>query len=297
MLKNVPNNRLEGLKYSYASQIIVLVAFALPKLSICIAYIRFFLTDDWGRRMVKGLIVILMVPLIPFIVLTIFQCKPINAYWTEGRPGSKCRNDILGVYINGGLNIFVDIALILIALPRILQLHLKKRQKWALVGVASLGFLAVGAGFIRIIRVTTTVTKKNFDAAWDVYDISIWTSVEVYVSLICASAPGIKPLITQWVPKLLGPSLSNYERTTVLEDGQAGSIELGSKLRRGTIGSARTRKKPHDSVLEEMEEPYTEVGRGVRSVRSDWPQSHNQDDDERRLPKIPEMIVWAQPFK
>ncbi|KAF2645773.1 hypothetical protein P280DRAFT_532156, partial [Massarina eburnea CBS 473.64] len=276
-------------KYAYASQLIVLAALAAPKLSICLAYLRIFSNDVKGRRLIKCLIAILLVPLIPFFFLSIFQCKPISVYWTEGRPTSKCHDDVSGLYVNGSLNIFVDVALIAIVLPQVLQLHLNTRQRWTLVGIVTLGSLAAIAGGVRVIRVGTTVTKKDFDATWDMYDISIWTSMEIYVSLVCAAAPGCKPLVSKLVPKLLGSTLGSQGRTRITSY-IPGSIELKStKQRRGTIGSARVRRNTVGSILEEGEGPYAEIDDGASL------DERRKDEEEGRMPKIMETTVTAQP--
>ena len=110
-------------------------------------------------------------------------------------------------------------------------------------------------------RVTITLTNPNFDPIWDAYDISIWNATEVYVSLICAAAPGVKPLVSLLLPKILGTSL-NSQTLVATEEGRNPGFDLKSK-RRATIGSARTRKKTQDGVLDEDDGPYLEMGRGV----------------------------------
>jgi hypothetical protein len=104
----------------------------------------------------------------------------------------------------------------------------------------------------------------NFEPSWDQYDVSIWQSTEIYVSLLCASAPGIKPFVKKILPKLLGSySSRNRTRTT---GGENTGIELGlgSKWKRATIGSARVHNmRVSDSVLETASGPYTEFGSGV----------------------------------
>lgn len=262
ILQGDPEDAVESQKYAFAASLVLLFALGLPKLSICLTYLRIFHSDQRGRRLIQGVILLALVPIFPFFLTFIFQCKPINVYWTEGRPASKCFTDISGLYVNGGLNILVDIALMAIVLPRVLELHLNARQKWALVGIVCLGSFAVVAGVIRIVRVGVTLSKPNFDASWDMYDISIWTSTEVYVSLICAAAPGVKPLVSKILPKLLGTTLSSRSRTKATVAGGR-SIELSSNMRRKTIGSTRVRRNTHDSVLEEAEGPYTEVGSGI----------------------------------
>ncbi|KAF2683265.1 hypothetical protein K458DRAFT_432103 [Lentithecium fluviatile CBS 122367] len=268
ILRSKPSDVAEAQKYAFAAQIISMFALALPKYSICLTYLRIFHADIRGRRMIQGVIFLVLFPLLPFFFLAIFQCKPLKVYWTEGRPASKCITDISGIYIGGSLNVLVDVALMAIVLPRVLELQLHARQRWALVGIVALGSFAALAGIVRMVRVGTTLSKANFDATWDAYDISIWTSTEIYVSLLCAAAPGIKPLISKILPKLLGSTLSSRSRTKTTVN-PPGSIEMSLKMRRGTIGSNRVRANTHDSVLDDVEGFYEEVGRGVDSESLD----------------------------
>lgn len=232
-------------------------------MSICLTYLRIFYTDKRGRYMIQGLLVLLVLLTFPFMFEVAFQCHPVHVYWTEGRPAGKCIRDLPGFLLSGSLNVFVDVALIAIVLPRILELHLHQRQRWALTGIVLLGSLAVAAGIVRMVRVSGSITMPDFEPSWDQYDVSIWTSAEVYVSLLCASAPGVKPVVVKILPKLLGSSFSRSRtRTGGVETGI--ELGLGSRWKRTTIGSARiNNKRLSESILANSDGLYTEMGNGV----------------------------------
>ena len=257
-----PQAPITSQKYAYAAQIILFPALSLPKLSICLTYLRLFYLDKRGRYMIQALVVILVLLIVPFDFEVAFQCWPVHVYWTDGRPAAKCIKDFPGFLLSGTLNVFVDVALIAIVLPRILELRLHQRQRWALTGIVLLGSLAVVAGIVRMVRVSTALKMPDFEPSWDSYDVSIWTSTEIYVSLLCASAPGIKPVIKKVMPKLLGSSFSSRTQT----DGRTGTgIELGlsSKWKRTTIGSTRINRRLSETMLTTADGPYTQVGGGV----------------------------------
>lgn len=256
-----PSQVVEMQKYSFAALLVALYALALPKLSICITYLRIFHTDALGKRLIRGIMTIILIPAAVFLFVMLFQCKPIEVYWTEGRPADKCSQDISGLYIIGSLNVFVDIALQAVVLPRVLDLQMNTRQKWVLVGIVCLGSFAAIAGLIRMIRVGTVLRNPDFDPTWDAYDISIWTSTEIYVSLICASAPGAKPLVAKIMPKLLGSSLPSRSQS---DFGTKIPSSAGTSLptRRATIGSGRTRLRKQDTFIED-ELPFEQVEMGA----------------------------------
>lgn len=257
--KTAVNNAQEEVRsqiYAYVAQIFLTFGLAIPKISICLSYLRIFYTDVQGRRMIQLLIAILLLSIIPFTFETIFQCKPIHVYWTELRPASKCDPTLIALYINGSLNAIADIGLMAVVLPRILELQLHKRQRWALTGIVMLGWLAVGAATVRMVRVGTSIAQPDFEPSWDSYDVSIWSSTEIYLSLICASAPGIKPVLVKLVPGLLGSSLRNRTKAT------GPSIELSSRWKRTTIGSARMKKPNRETMWATADGVYTEFGKG-----------------------------------
>lgn len=259
-----PKAPVTAQKYAYAATLILFFAIALPKLSICLSYLRIFYSDKVGRRLIQVLMVILVLTIVPFFIEDLFACKPLEVYWTELRPQSKCLQDLPALYTNGSLNVAVDIALMAILIPRILALKLNSRQKGALIGIVLLGSFAVVAGIVRMVRVGMTLGKYDsgtFDPPWDTYDVSIWTSTEIYVSLICAAAPGVKPLVSKIMPKLLGTTLRSRTRTT---GGGTNPIELNSKMKRSTLGTGGTLHKSVSTTgLTTAHGPYSEVGRGT----------------------------------
>ncbi|KAF2180449.1 hypothetical protein K469DRAFT_672921 [Zopfia rhizophila CBS 207.26] len=228
-------NAITSQKFAYAATIVLVLCLPIAKISICLAYVRIFYSDKRGRLSIQILTVILALTGFVWAIELSFQCKPISAYWTELRPADKCLEDISGFYINGTLNVLADIVLIGIILPRVLNLKLNPRQRYALIRLVLLGWLAVVAGIVRMIRVGTVLGNKvAMDPSWDFYDVSIWTSTEIYVSLICASAPGIKPLVAKLPPQLLGTTLRSRTRTRSARQ-QSDGTELSSKLKGSTL--------------------------------------------------------------
>lgn len=291
-----PQAPITSQKYAYAAQILLLPALGLSKLSICLTYLRLFYSDKRERYMIQALVVLLVLLIISFDFDVAFQCRPVRVYWTEGRPDAKCSTDLAGFFVSGCLNIFVDFTLMAIVLPRVLKLQLHRRQRWALICIVLLGSLAIVAGIARMVRVGTTIHSPDFEPSWDSYDVSIWTATEVYVCLICASAPGMKPIVVKILPKLLGSSLQSRTRTT----GQASiGLELRPNWKRTTIGSTTTNRRLGQSALVTAGGPYTQVEGGVdarslnhrsdgRSIASD---SEGESSQSGHIFKESEIVI------
>lgn len=282
-------------QYSYAALPLLFAALILTKLSIGLSYIRIFYTDKQGRILMQITMGILVLSNLINMFEVMFACKPVHVYWTELRPVSKCLTTQIPLYVNGTVNVLVDIALIAIILPRVLSLKMNDRQKWALVAIVSVGWIAVAAGVLRMVRVGLTLGKPGgvVDPPWDTYDISIWTSTELYVCLICAAAPGVKPLVSKLLPRILGSTIKSRSRTRTWTTGaQPGSIELSSKMKKGPVGSVTVHRSTSETKLTG---PYTEVGRGADADSLDGKITERGESPDGQIYKTSEITVQNSP--
>ena len=240
----------------------------------------------------QGLMLLLILSNLANMAEVMFACHPIKVYWTELRPASKCITTQIPLYINGTINVLVDIGLIAIILPRILGLNMNDRQKYALVAIVSIGWIAVAAGVLRMIRVGLTLGKPGrvVDPPWDTYDISIWTSTEIYICLSCASAPGVKPLLVKILPKILGSTIKGRSRTYGTSGINPVTIELSSKMKKGTIGSVIVHRSTSEMNLTG---PYTEVSRGADAESLDGKFTERGDSLDGRIYKTSEITVQS----
>ena len=192
------------------------------------------------------------------------------------------------------MNLLADIIIMAIVAPRIIALKMNPRQKWALIGIVMLGSFVVIAGLVRLVRVGTTLDKfytPEFDPTWDYYDVSIWSSVEIYVSLICAAAPGIKPLVAKILPRLMGSSHRSRSGTTGAPTGN--TYELSSKMKR-TVGT-HIHKSNSTTELTTAAGPYSSIGRGTdqESIERDYEfeERSQQPCPDNRIIKTQQIVV------
>lgn len=80
------------------------------------------------------------------ILIAIFNCSPIPAFWDKSIDGS-CIPNYPYFYINAAGNIATDIIVFVLPLPVINKLSLARGQKYVLLGIFCLGFLYVGTLF------------------------------------------------------------------------------------------------------------------------------------------------------
>jgi hypothetical protein len=156
-----------------------------------------------------------------FEFISIFQCQPIQAFWDfTAKAKGHCVNTIPVFYLAGVCNILTDLVLMAIVVPKIRELQIPRGQKTALLGIVSLGWLAILASIIRLVRLSSILLAQ--DKAWASYDINIWSGVELNVGMICASAPTIKPVLAKLLPQLMTKLTSRHlSRDYAMKDYQS----------------------------------------------------------------------------
>ena len=74
---------------------------------------------------------------------TIFQCSPVSFYWNQlaGDTLGFCVNEYSFLAANAALNIASDIMILVLPMPIVWRLHIKKSQKLAISSIFLLGGL------------------------------------------------------------------------------------------------------------------------------------------------------------
>lgn len=129
----------------------------------------------------------------------IFLCNPIAKLWTPALKGT-CRSAETYWLSVAGLDIALDLSVLLLPLPSILRLRLPARQKATLVALFTLGFLVCLVAVARVASVYITAHRGAYVASgvWAV----IWNAVEANTGIVCACFLALKPLAKKLWPGL-----------------------------------------------------------------------------------------------
>lgn len=76
------------------------------------------------------------------LLIVTFPCSPVQKFWHTELPG-RCVPNLPFWYINAAGNIATDLAIFIMPLPVLNKLQLRKKQKYFLMAIFSLGFLYV----------------------------------------------------------------------------------------------------------------------------------------------------------
>ncbi|PMD15777.1 hypothetical protein NA56DRAFT_663535 [Hyaloscypha hepaticicola] len=199
----LPSTVAIGEKFSLTSQILFAAASICTRLSM-LFLTRRILASGYARlqSIINFAIVWMSTGFLVFILVVTFQCKPISAYWTLSFVPQHCINERVHLVIEGTFNIIYDFVTVLIPIPIVMRLNLPLRQRIIVALLFGMGIVVCFAGVVRTYYMYR-VTDGYHDVTWDAYPVWFGTAIELYLGIVCTSAPPTKPFFARYLPKLL----------------------------------------------------------------------------------------------
>ncbi|KFY32527.1 hypothetical protein V493_00117 [Pseudogymnoascus sp. VKM F-4281 (FW-2241)] len=258
---DVPPQNLEILeKLYYVSQILYVIVQSLAKFSILFLFLRVFPSHKF-RLVVKICIGWMVGHTVAFVLVVTFQCVPVKAVWDHSIQGT-CTNSQAFVYAAAGFSIFEDFVIMLLPIWELKDLSLNSKKKLALMFLFALGSFACITSMLRLKYLVAYGTSH--DVTYGAVDVILWSVLEDYVAVICASLMCLRPLIVRCFPTLF-PTSNNESKNTKNNTqsqgwAQARNSKLASKLGVGAKGY---------ELQSEDGEAKERLGQGIR-VQKAW---------------------------
>ncbi|KAM5343972.1 hypothetical protein ACJ41O_012509 [Fusarium nematophilum] len=256
------------LQYLWIIAVIYFIQSSMVKLCIIAFFLRIF-PSQTVRRILWVTFTITILWGLSGILLSIFQCKPTSYFWTQwdGLHEGSCIGFSGALWPNAILTIVLD--LWILAVPmwqlRALNLHWKKK-----IGVAVMFCVGTLVTIVSILRLQALVGfGKSTNPTWDLWELTIWSTTEICVGIMCACLPAIRLLLVKLWP-ILGTSVrsngNHYE-------------QQGSNSR-----SSARRARIHDIELVVPDGPNSEQDNDVAAIYlQKTPTVHYSDNDEISL--------------
>lgn len=103
---------------------------------------------------------------------SIFLCTPVSRFWDKSQSG-HCLNETAVWYTNAGLNIIIDIGIVILPMPAVRSLSLPKRQRIGLMALFALGGFVCVVSIVRLSTLYKIATSK--DITWDNPPAATWS--------------------------------------------------------------------------------------------------------------------------
>ncbi|KAF2151489.1 hypothetical protein K461DRAFT_174000 [Myriangium duriaei CBS 260.36] len=190
-----------GLKYNWIGIFIGIVAVIFAKLAIVALLYQITTIVQTERKIfllvMAGMTVIMNVLQ---IAISISQCVPYDYLWNRGIPGGSCPRLWLAqdfAYAHAAISAFFDLALAIYPITLVWKLQLDLGPK--------IGFCALMAGGVAcavgpIVRAVYLLSLDHpDDITYQLPFFQVWGLVEVWVVLIIASVPPLRPLFKRGI--------------------------------------------------------------------------------------------------
>jgi hypothetical protein len=123
-----------SLQIFYFTELIYLTAIALTKISVLLFYLRLF-PHKQLRRTIYLTIVLCILYIIGFVIATALQCLPVHLAWDhwDGEHHGHCINLNALAWASAGVNIILDIIVIIIPMRELKNLAMSRRRKFGVM--------------------------------------------------------------------------------------------------------------------------------------------------------------------
>ncbi|KAF4992906.1 hypothetical protein FGRMN_6849 [Fusarium graminum] len=200
--------------YFYIMTILYFTLQTFLKLSMIFFYLRIFPTRGVRRALWATVIFNCLYGLI-YIIITIFQCRPIHLFWTkwqnEEHLEGSCININYMTWSSGGLTIALDAWILSIPLSQLRKMNMDWKKK---IGVGIMFSVGIFVTIMSILRLNAVIKLRAGlganNATWEYTEFALWSSIEISTGIICACLPSFRVLLVRIFPKLDGSSQRNY---------------------------------------------------------------------------------------
>ncbi|CAJ0553323.1 Ff.00g118350.m01.CDS01 [Fusarium sp. VM40] len=185
-------------------------AINLAKLSVLTFYLRIS-PDKWVRRAVHVLIALVCAYMLVYTMLAVFRCRPVVSGWDLTIEGECIPLSVLIIFLLV-CSVTVDVFVLLLPIRIIQPLQIPYRQKIGLCVLFATGGAIV---IVTIRRVTITLPILDEpDYTWALPKQLVLSFIEVNTSLVCVSAPALKPFCMRYVPFIVQSRLRSRAKSS-----------------------------------------------------------------------------------
>ncbi|KAJ5613867.1 hypothetical protein N7528_007521 [Penicillium herquei] len=200
----LPFENITRILYIYFwDELLYLSILPMTKISICCFYLRIF-PERRFRTMTYCVIGLNVAYLITFILISVFQCRPLPGAWLhwDGEGDYKCNHINAQGWSAAAINMILDIIVMALPLRQLYNLNLSLRKKVFVMCMFGLGLFVTLVSILRLNSLIHFASTTNL--TWDYVSIGYWSTIECDVGVICACLPAIRSLLRRVSPGLFG---------------------------------------------------------------------------------------------
>ncbi|TGJ82435.1 hypothetical protein E0Z10_g6318 [Xylaria hypoxylon] len=183
-------------KLLYAGTFFFFTAVSFTKFSVLFFLSRVFpphVNTRWYNYSIWACYALNTAWIVGITFAAVFLCDPVQKNWDPTLKGS-CGTDY-NLYLGNAIpDAIIDLAILLLPLPKLWVLHISMKKKLALAVIFILGYGVVAVSIGRFIQIAQIGDGINDDITWAAIPVFFWISAEPGISILCACLPALLPL-------------------------------------------------------------------------------------------------------
>ncbi|KIW99736.1 uncharacterized protein Z518_11149 [Rhinocladiella mackenziei CBS 650.93] len=199
----IPPRQIDDpLKFFYTSELIYIAVQQLTKFAVLAFYVRLF-PQQYVQRGAYALMALCVLYPLAFESVTALQCTPVSYFWRKWRSPGKgwCINVNATVWAGAAINITLDIVILVMPLPAIKNLAMTKKQKLQILSMFGVGAFVTIVSILRLQSLVSFGRQQNL--SWGLLPVTIWSLIELDVSIICVCMPAMRVFLRRTWPLVL----------------------------------------------------------------------------------------------
>ncbi|KAF4808833.1 Satratoxin biosynthesis SC1 cluster protein 4 [Colletotrichum siamense] len=181
----------EYFKNFYIIQALYYSTIAFLKASILFMYLRIYPGERF-RAVLWGTQAFNLAIGVTFVLLGIFQCRPVHLAWTAWRRDSEslgtCMDVVFIAMVYSAIQVGLDVWMLILPLTQVLGLNMKWSKKFGLMFMFSLGLFLTAASTIRL-KLLVDYHQGTHNFTVGSLQIAIWSDIELCVGVFTACIP------------------------------------------------------------------------------------------------------------
>ncbi|KAI9695596.1 MAG: hypothetical protein M1820_008521 [Bogoriella megaspora] len=204
------------LKMLFVTELLFTVNITAIKLSLLMFYNKLFSIKKWFRLAIVVAGAICVAWCITFVLLLVFQCKPVDAHWNMLGSPKYCISTsqlLLGYEMT---NLFLDVTILVLPMTMLRQLQMPGYRKASIGGIFLLGAFVCIASIMRLYYIYPPQPPHSSN----VPQVMIWSTIQLSVAIVCSCLPTYGPLFRCMKPAVHSRQ-NKYQNTRKTADSQS----------------------------------------------------------------------------
>lgn len=191
------------------------------KISILLFYRRLSVSFTPGFLWATWIgIIYNVLQIVAFLIALLTLCQPTAAYWLsfdrmwalENQGRFHCRSEGISLTMSAVVSIIGDFYAATLPCMLIMRLQMSRKQKIAVGALFAVSYVVVGLGIGRAVMLNRVV-MHDYDYTWTLYAMWVWSLLELWIGLLAASAPALKPFVKRFVVHPLRSTVSSSRKS------------------------------------------------------------------------------------